>query len=129
MLYRFLPLGLLVVLVSCGTPQEQCIRNASVEARRLDRLIAQSQANLARGYAYEEKQVVNFAWVTCVGGGGTTGQTSMCLEPFNDTVRREVAIDPAVETRKLENLVAKRKAIGAHAEAAVLACKQQHPEG
>jgi len=39
-----------------------------------------------------------------------------------------VAIDPAAEQRKLDGLLARRKALLAQAEPAIAACKAQFPE-
>ena len=120
----FLPLA---ILAACGTPQEYCIRNATREVRTLDRLIAESEANLARGYAFEESRIVRHVWVVCEPRHvGTAPQ--MCFEPIEDTVRRPVAIDPAVEGRKHDNLRAKRAMLLQRAESAVAACCAAYPE-
>src|SRR5690606_21382542 len=46
-----LPLVALVLMIAaCGTPQERCIDDATRELRRIDGLIADTEAALARGY-------------------------------------------------------------------------------
>ncbi|MGB3147791.1 MAG: hypothetical protein WBA91_08550 [Paracoccaceae bacterium] len=119
----------LLLVAGCGTPQEQCRRNATTELNKLNRLIAETEGNLSRGFAYEERRVTSFHWVGCVGGAGGHTGASLCLDPFDDTVRREVAIDPAVEQRKLANLKAKHAAITRQAAEAVAQCKATYPEG
>lgn len=121
------PLLALALLTACGTPQEQCIRAATRELPTLDRLIGETRANLARGYGYEEHEVVRHEWGRCDDWvPGTPAR--MCFEPVWDTVRRPVAIDPAAEQRKLDGLLARRGALLARAEPAIAACKVQYPE-
>ena len=40
----------LIPLAACGTPQEQCIGAATRDMQVVNRLIAEVQGNLARGY-------------------------------------------------------------------------------
>lgn len=114
-------------LTACGTPQEQCIRNATREIATLDRLIAETETNLARGYAVEEHEVVRREWSRCDDWVPGTPRR-MCFEPVWHTVKRPVAIDPAAEERKFGGLTARRKALGVRAEAAIAACRAQYPE-
>lgn len=122
-----LALLLVALVTACGTPQEQCIRTATREVRTLDRLIAETETNLARGYTYEEYQVVRHEWTRCDDWVHGT-PVRMCFEPVWDTVRRPVAIDPQAEQRKLDGLKARRNALGRQAEAAIAACWAQYPE-
>lgn len=130
-LRRFLLIPLLA-LTACGTPQEQCIRKATGELRRVDRLISESEQNLARGYSYESETITTHEWEMCVvPGSGTLDrplQSYMCFRPETQTIQREVPIDPLVETRKLENLKTKRKQLLIPANDAVKACKVAYPE-
>lgn len=120
----------LLILAGCGTPQERCIRNATEEVRTLDLLIAEAQANLARGYGYEQEQVVRYSYGHCgyFHGHGGHLHPRRCFEPYYDTVSRPVAIDPEVETRKLAGLKSRRAALAARAAAELAACRQQFPE-
>jgi hypothetical protein len=123
-------LALIVALAACGTPQEQCIRANTRDLRQVEALIAETQANLARGYAYEEHTVTDWDWAPCFDGRPVPkGQSpGMCWEPSERTVRKAVAIDPEVETRKLAGLTTRRKALLSQAAASVAACKAQYPE-
>ena len=60
-----LTLASVLLLVACGTPQEQCIRKATSQTRMLNRLIAESQTNLARGYTYRTEERHHFRWMAC----------------------------------------------------------------
>lgn len=123
---------LLASLAACGTPQEQCIRRSTTELRKIERLIADTQGNLARGYAYETDTITTHQWVACVaplsGVHGRPVRTTMCFEPQTQTVKREVPIDPAAEKRVLDNLLARRKALVAAADPAIAACRTAYPE-
>ncbi|MCB2110615.1 MAG: hypothetical protein H6895_00490 [Defluviimonas sp.] len=127
-----LTLATVVALAACGTPQEQCIRGATRELGTVDRLIAETEATIARGYGYRTDEVVRWAWTVCdtvpIAAPGRATPRPMCWEPYTDTVRRPVAIDPAAEARKLAALKARRTALVRQAEAAVRACRAQYPE-
>lgn len=132
MLSRPLFLLPLVLLAACGTRQQQCIQYNTSDLRRVDRMIAETESNLARGYSYEDVTIVTHSWGVCIGrGGGFNGQPvggSMCLEPDEMTVRRAVPIDPSAEARKLEGLQARRKELSPAANNAIVTCKATYPE-
>lgn len=122
--------ALTLLLAACGTPQEQCINRATKEVRTLNRLIAETQGNLARGYAFAPETRTRWSWEICdrfTSGSGQV-QTRMCWEPNQETIQRPAAIDPEVETRKLEGLLARRDAYLKAAEPAIAACRATYPE-
>ena len=55
----------LVLLAACGTPQEQCIRYNTRDLRTVDRLIAETEGNLDRGYAIETITEYEEYWGFC----------------------------------------------------------------
>lgn len=119
----------LLALASCGTPQEQCLKNATRELRTLDSLIAESEAALSRGYTYQEREVTRWAWVHCYGGPYRPDRPrTRCWEPYNDVVREPVAIDPAAEKRKLQGLKSRRAALEKSAQTAAAECRARYPE-
>lgn len=133
----------LLLLTACGTPQEQCINAVTRDMRVVDRLIAETEANLARGYAYEEVTVYLPEWVDCTPRpynrpqSGATGDPAaevppikpqMCLEDVPQTTRREVAIDLRAEQAKLDSLKAKRAKQAKAAAPAIAQCKAENPE-
>lgn len=126
-LFLLLPVAF---VAACGTPQQQCIRRATSEVRTLDRLIGETQANLARGYGFEPEERVRWEWRTCdrfVDSGGAV-RSRMCWEPVRDTVQRPVAIDPLAEQRKLDGLQTRRTAYLKAAEPQIAACRATYPE-
>ncbi|QRZ14899.1 hypothetical protein JWJ88_18285 [Paracoccus methylovorus] len=132
---RNILLALMPVLVvaACGTPQEQCISRNTREYRTVSNLLTEVEANLARGYAWEERMVMRTQWEDCrfawvdKDGNRRLGYRP-CLRDVADTERFRVPIDPAAETRKRDNLLARKQALAPAARSAVEACKAAHPE-
>lgn len=125
----FIGLILAVTVSACGTPQERCIRNVSAELRRLDALIGETEANLARGYGYETREIVRHEWQICTDlvGDPPKPVQRMCLEPVWDTIRRPVAIDPESEHRKLEGLRDRRARLAPAVADAMEECRLRYP--
>ncbi|MFZ1726556.1 MAG: hypothetical protein WBO29_03185 [Albidovulum sp.] len=120
-----------LLLTACGTPQEQCIRAATRELRTVTSLIAETEATIARGYGYQSEEIVRWAWVRCdfdPSQPGLPDPTPMCWEPFSDTVQRPVAIDPAVEARKLAGLKSRQKTLQTQANSQISNCRAQFPD-
>ncbi len=129
-------LCLALLLAACGTPQERCISDVTRELRVVDRLIADSQANLSRGYALVNQTVYVPVWEYCTppvvvrpadGSAPVLVPGRMCLDDEPRTVRRPVAIDPAAEKRKLAGLQDQRKALVARSEPAIAQCRARYP--
>lgn len=122
----------LVVLSACGTPQEQCISRNTRDLRTVDRLIKETEGNLARGYAFETITVYEDRWVYCPQPRPPEGETPqpprLCLDERPVTEQRPKAIDLTEEARKLESLKAKRKQLARAAEAVIAQCRTQYPE-
>ena len=132
---RNILLALMPVLIvaSCGTPQERCITRNTKEYRTIASLLAEVEGNLARGYAWEERTVSRMEMDDCEvmvrDRDGRRGFiTRSCMRNVADTERYRVPIDPAAETRKRDNLIARKKALTPPAMGAVKACKAAYPE-
>jgi hypothetical protein len=133
-----LVLSLGIILVGCGTPQEQCIARETRDLRVVDRLISESAGNLSRGYAYEDITISNTVWVTCdplpvpppVDGAPPLPPAAprLCLDDREQTVTRPVAIDLAAEQAKLAGLKTKRKQLALAADRSIAACRKSYPE-
>lgn len=126
-------LSALLALTACGTPQQQCIRKHTSEYRNISQLLAETEGNLARGYAWEERIVTRTRWTECRDlGRDKDGKTIIryrsCLRDYTDTERYRVAIDPLVEQRKRDNLAAKKRELEPRAAATVRACREAFPE-
>lgn len=126
--------SLCLFLAACGTPQEQCIARETRDLRVVTRLIAETEGNLARGYAFEEYTTYSTEFVRCGffpddGDPATAPRPRLCRERVPETERRPVAIDLAAEQRKLDSLLAKRRDLELRAAQVVEACKAAYPEG
>jgi hypothetical protein len=126
-----LALPLMLALVACGTPQEQCIARETRDLRVVDRLIRETEGNLQRGYALEEVTVYDTVWVNCtprVKKGEPEPERKLCLDEVSDTITRPKAIDLTAEQRTLDSLLVKRRDLAKAAERVVAACKEAYPE-
>lgn len=121
----------LLILSACGTPQERCIGTASRDMRVVDRLIAETEGNIKRGYALEDVTVYETQWVDCtprVAQGQPAPKPQMCLDDVPETVTKAKAIDLNAEAAKLKSLQTKRAQQAKAAAPQIKACKQQFPE-
>ena len=123
----------LPLLAACGTPQERCISRNTSEYRTVSALLAEVEGNLARGYAWEERQVIRSRFDQCQRvfrdkDGNTQVHSYGCWRDYADTERYRVPIDPAAEARKRDGLAARQASLGRSANAAVQACRAAYPE-
>lgn len=128
----------LLLLASCGTPQEQCIGRETRDIRVLDRLIAESEGNLKRGYALVEVVTYRDRWVQCpvalpppVAEGETPPPPpppQLCRDEVRETETRPQSIDLNAEARKLASMQEKRAILVRNAQPAIAQCKAQFPE-
>jgi hypothetical protein len=127
--FALLPL----LLAACGTPQQRCISRNTDEYRSVSRLLAEVEGNLARGYAWQERQVERDYLDQCRDyvrdrEGNVRIIYTPCWREYVDVERYRVAIDPVVEQRKRDNLATRKAQLASQASAAVEACKAAYPE-
>lgn len=120
-------------LAACGTPQQQCINTVTRDLRVVDRLIAEVQTNLNRGYALEDVTTYRPVWRDCgpmrpPKEGVKPPPPRLCLDEESVTVQKPQAIDLDAENRKLAALKTKRKQLAKQSEASIKACQTQYPE-
>lgn len=129
-------LALLVLpltLAACATEQERCISQQTREYRVVSNLLSQVQANLDRGYAWEQREVIRPVYRVCSDvvrdrDGNRRVIDRGCWIDRAETERYRVPIDPEVETRKRDNLIARKAALEPRARAGVNACRAAYPE-
>ena len=92
-----------------------CISRATKDLRQVQSFIAESEGNLARGYALVEQQYVDYDIRRC----GTTdeGKAIYCREPDIETRRVPKAIDLDAEAAKLAALKKKEAQLSVQAQA------------
>ena len=121
----------LIMLNACGTPQQQCINSGTRDLRVVDRLIAETEGNLARGYAYKEVTTFSQQFQDCTPRPTVANPDPapvQCLVQVPVTSREPMAIDLGAESAKLASLQAKRSAQSRAAEPAIAQCRAVHPE-
>lgn len=132
MFVRCVGFASLLGLAACGTPQQQCISANTHELRTLERLIAQTEGNLARGYALDDFTTTRVFWVPCAAptpAPGTPAQPAQsCLEEIERTETRPVAINLDAERAKLASMQKKRAQLARAAQPVIAACKAQYPQ-
>ncbi len=118
-----------LALAACATPREECIADATRDTKVLSSLINETQANLSRGYAIEERQEVRTRTRSCR-GKNDDGSTFVfpCNETDTFTTTVPVAIDLNAEAAKLASLQERLVAAQASSDQAVLQCIAVHPE-
>lgn len=126
---HFLLPALVPLLAACATPREACVNRASKDLRVLNTLIAETRANVDRGYAIEREAYVTTGFQMCVRSGTDTVEGVWCRHPETRYRDRQVAIDPAAELRKLRNMRIKRDQLEREARARVAACDRAYPAG
>ena len=119
----------LVALAACATPREQCINDATRDTRVLSALVAETEANIARGYALTTTQEVRTIRTTCQ-GRNEDGSTFLFPCEEVQTIDRTVpvAIDLNAEEAKLTSLRTRLATERAAANATVSQCIATFPE-
>ena len=123
-LRRAAPLFLPLLLAACLSPREQCIANVSRDLGTLRSLIAQTEGNISRGYAYETRTVARPVFTTCTTRGG---KEYRCWDEIVEQRRVAKAIDLDAERAKLRSMRAKERELARAAAPRIEACRAQYP--
>ncbi len=107
-----LSLASLAVLAACATPQERCLAGVDRDLGINAELIAQTQANLSRGFAVEERQSLRERNTFCRGTTESGEPVLTRCEKVDVRTRNvPVAIDLNAEREKLASLTERRDAL------------------
>jgi len=123
---RIAPMLAMLMLAACATPEQACIKRATKELAVIDRLIAETEENLARGYAIRHESEPALRLVLCT---SPDEHFHFCTRSDTRTVKKPVAIDPVSERRKLDALRHKRQEALRRARTGIRACKARYGEG
>lgn len=121
----------LLALAACGTPQQQCVRLASHDMVVLDRLIAETQGNIARGFGYAQTVETRPEFVDCtprLWDDETAPAPQMCLEDVPHTVSKPIALDLQAEAAKLASMQKRRAEMAKTLAPAIADCQARYPE-
>ncbi|ARO14050.1 hypothetical protein BVG79_00698 [Ketogulonicigenium robustum] len=119
----------LVLLAACQTPREACISDASGNLPTINRLITETEGNLARGYAIGTREDVEIERDYCERTlqDGTVVQVR-CDRARTVERRVPVAINLYAEQAKLDSLYERRNDLQARIAPAIQACVAAYPE-
>ena len=125
----FAALAIPLVLTACATPREQCLTQVSRDLVVNERLIAQTRANIERGFGVEQQQRVREVTRTCRGvtESGEPVRTR-CEEVMVRNVNVPVALDLNAERAKLASLRERNAILRRNVPAAQQQCVAQFPE-
>ncbi len=118
-----------LLLTACATPREACLDEVNREVRILDKLIAETQGNLERGFALEERQEVRTRRSTCSGRDSEGVEIRIRCEKTSTFTRTvPVAIDLNAERAKLTSLEQRQMQNISNAQAGIAQCNARFPE-
>lgn len=125
---RLIAIALLPLLAACATPREACLANVGSDLRVVDKLVAQTRANIARGFAIETRQKVREVKSTCETElpDGTAVRTT-CEKLDVRDIQTPVAIDLNAERAKLASLEERQRQMQIAADAARQQCIAANP--
>lgn len=122
-----------LLIASCSTPLERCVGRYTSEYHNVTKLLSEVEGNLARGYAWDERQVMREHFTQCREirrdkNGDPKVVHRPCWREYTETQRYRVPIDPVTEERKRDGLVKRQAALREQVQPYVAACKQAFPE-
>jgi len=124
-----LSLASLALVAACVSEQDSCVSNASRDLTIVNQLIAETRANVSRGYALEERTDMTTIEKVCEivqDGGGILRVPCNEMVPNRSMV--PVAIDLVAEQAKLDSLLARQPQMQAQANAAIEQCRLYYPD-
>lgn len=113
-------------LAGCASPYERCMAPALNEIRTVDRLIAEVQTDIARGYRLVSETQWRPQFTFCA---GTDARLDVCFVDQPVVTRRPEAIDRRVEAGRLASLQERRQELEITARRQQGACAAAHPQG
>jgi hypothetical protein len=116
------PLILGLTLAACATPREQCEADAGRHVKALEQAIETSEENIARGYALRTEVKPYRRFGLCLGDNDVLS----CYRTDYITRETPVAIDLAVERRKLASARARLAEERRKARTALAQCARQY---
>lgn len=126
---KFLILFPVLALAACATPQEQCLSQATRDARINATLIAQTEANLARGFGLRTEERVRERTGFCRGETESGERVvTRCEKVDVRKVNVPVALDLAAERAKLRSLQQQQASLASRTQAATQQCRVLYPE-
>ena len=120
-------LTLIATLAACGTPRQMCEATATKDLRVVNKLVADTELNIARGYGIVQVPSVRTGLQLCAGGGDEP--FLFCSTQDVTMQNKPVALDLNAERAKLASLRQKQAELNAFAAARLGQCQAQYPAG
>ncbi len=117
-------LPLAALLSACADQRGECIDEALKDVRVLEKLIEETEENIARGYALQPEPSVKTGVSFCLSPSNPLGICTTTETEVND---RPVAIDALAEQRKLRQLKQREAELRKKAQLEVMACEARFP--
>lgn len=123
----FKPALALAALALAGCGGDTCPNPHARDLRVLEELIAETEADIDRGYTYGPATAARGAVNLCVGSGRSNVGVSFCTDGTGIRNSTPVAIDLASERRKLAGLKERRDDLTGRAATRMAACQAARP--
>jgi len=120
-----LVLAVLGGLAGCGTPLQQCVREAEQTTREIERELSERYANLSRGYSIERVTMPRLVPSICP---SPSGAMVPCSRWENDVEEIRHRIDRDLERERIALLERQLERERPRAAAAVAQCRATYPE-
>jgi hypothetical protein len=119
----------LLALAACQTPREACISQATSQLNVINRLIAETEANIARGYGIAIRQDIITRQDICVITNEDGSESRfICEKQEIVDIEEPVALDIRAEQAKLASLRDQQAQLTRQSQATIQACIAANPE-
>jgi hypothetical protein len=119
----------LLALAACQTPREACISQATGQLNVINRLIAETEANIARGYGLAQRQEIVTRQDICVVTNEDGSESRfICDKQEIITIDEPVALDLRAEQAKLNSLRDQQAQLTRSTQQTIQACIAANPE-
>lgn len=125
---RILAFFALLGLAACATPRQRCESAVSNDIIVLDLLIAETEANIERGYAIRTERVPYSYPAACVGFGFAYGNFGMCQRTVLRTRTIPEAISVEEQRAQLASMRESRAQKERTAAEGLAQCAARYPE-
>lgn len=119
----------LLALAACSTPRESCINEATSSLRQVNRFIAETEANISRGYGLRTEQRVIVVRDLCEGVTADGVKVVVrCEKNEVEDFQVRVPLNLNSERARLESLYEQQRDLQVRADPVVQACIATYPE-
>jgi hypothetical protein len=119
----------MLALIACQTPREACISQATRQLNVINGLIAETEANIARGYGLTTRQEIVTRQDICVVTNEDGSESRfICDKQEIIEIEEPVALDLRAEQAKLASLREQQAQLTRASQQTIQACIAANPE-